>query len=150
AGGADPWAEASPPDAPAPLTRARPRLLNPPLLDQSLIAGLGNIYTDEPLHRAGLPPLRKSDSLRRAEINRLHAAIVESLEAGILHKGASIDWVYPEGRMQHRFLAYGRTGEPCTRCGTAIRRLVVGQRGTHVCPNCQRPPRRRQPSGRPV
>jgi len=116
----------------------RSRQLKPALLDQRLIAGLGNIYTDEALFRAGLHPLRKTDSLRDPEVARLHAAIIEVLRAAIRHNGASLDWVYPDGEMQDHFQAYGRTGQPCVRCGTAIRRLVVGQRGTHVCPRCQR------------
>jgi len=126
------------------LTRAmrrRSRRLKPALLDQAFIAGLGNIYTDEALHRARLHPLRATDSLRRPEIERLRAAIRESLETGIRHNGASIDWVYPGGEMQDYFRAYGRTGSPCPECGTPIRRMVVGQRGTHFCPACQRAPR---------
>ncbi len=121
--------------------RTRSRQLKPALLDQHLIAGLGNIYADEALHRARLHPLRKTDSLRSADAARLHAGIQTSLREGIRNNGASIDGVYPGGNMQNEFLAYGRTGEPCRRCGAAIRRLVVGQRGTHVCPRCQRAPR---------
>ncbi|MCK6484895.1 MAG: bifunctional DNA-formamidopyrimidine glycosylase/DNA-(apurinic or apyrimidinic site) lyase [Phycisphaerae bacterium] len=122
--------------------RRRARRLKPALLDQSLIAGLGNIYTDESLHRAGLHPLRSTASLRRPEAARLHQAIRQALHEGIRRNGASIDWVYPGGEMQDHFLVYGRAGERCGVCGTLIRRLVVGQRGTHVCPRCQRPPRR--------
>lgn len=113
------------------------RRVKPALLDQSIIAGLGNIYTDEALHRAGLHPLRRCDSLHDAECARLHHAIREVLEVGIHNHGASIDWVYPGGSMQEQFLVYGRTGEPCRACATAITRTVVGQRGTHYCPKCQ-------------
>lgn len=122
--------------------RARSRILKPALLDQSLVAGLGNIYTDEALHAARLHPTRKTDSLRREEIARLHAAVVAALEAGIRNNGASIDWVYPGGSMQDHFAVYGRAEEPCPRCRTDIRRIVVAQRGTHFCPRCQPAPRR--------
>ena len=119
------------------------RQLKPALLDQSFIAGLGNIYCDEALHHAGLHPLRRTDRLSRSEAAALHAAIRHVLETGIAHNGASIDWVYPDGQMQNFFHAYGRAGQPCRRCGAAIRRLVVAQRGTHICPRCQPAPRRR-------
>jgi len=116
---------------------ARRRLLKPLLLDQTFIAGLGNIYTDEALHLAGLHPLRRSDSLTAAEVRALWAAIRRALRSGIRHNGASIDWVYRGGGMQHHFRVYDRAGEPCLRCGTPVRRIVVGQRGTHFCPSCQ-------------
>ncbi|MBP7694237.1 MAG: hypothetical protein KA764_20105, partial [Anaerolineales bacterium] len=114
----------------------------PLLLDQTVLAGLGNIYADEALHRAGLHPLRASDSLRPAEIRALWRAVRSALRAGLRHNGASIDWVYRGGGFQHHFRVYGRAGEPCLTCGTPIRRIVVGQRGTHFCPHCQ--PRRRR------
>jgi len=131
---------------------ARRRLLKPLLLDQSFLAGLGNIYVDESLHRAGLHPLARSDRLRRAEVGRLHAEIRAVLSEAIEREGSSFDSFYrtPEGQpgsYQDQFLVYGRGGEPCRTCGTPIARLVVGQRGTHVCPRCQgRGPRRRVPS----
>lgn len=117
----------------------RSRVLKPLLLDQAVVAGLGNIYTDEALHRAGLHPLRRADGLSREEIAALHAAIRAVLRDGLRHNGASIDWIYPEGRMQHHLRVYGRTGERC-RCGATIVAFRVAQRGTHVCPACQ--PRR--------
>jgi formamidopyrimidine-DNA glycosylase len=119
---------------------ARRRLLKPLLLDQGFVAGLGNIYTDEALHRAGLHPLRRSDTLTPAEARALWAAIRRVLRSGLRHNGASIDWVYRGGGMQHHFQVYDRAGQPCPRCGTPVRRIVVGQRGTHFCPACQ--PRR--------
>jgi len=127
--------------------RARRRLLKPLLLDQSFVAGLGNIYVDEALHRAGLHPLRRSDRVPRGAARRLHAAIRATLEAAIEREGSSFDVFYrtPEGnpgRFQDQWLAYGREGEPCRRCGRAIRRIVVGQRGTHLCTRCQPAPRR--------
>jgi formamidopyrimidine-DNA glycosylase len=115
----------------------RHRQLKPLLLDQTFIAGLGNIYTDEALHRAGLHPLRRSDELQPREVNALWRGIRQALQAGLRHHGASIDWVYRGGGFQRHFRVYGRAGEPCRNCGTAIRRITVGQRGTHFCPHCQ-------------
>lgn len=118
--------------------RARHRQLKPLLLDQSFLAGLGNIYTDEALHRAKLHPRAASDSVKRKQAEALHAAIRAVLSEGIRRNGASIDWVYRGGDFQNYFRVYGRDGEPCPVCATPIQRLVVGQRGTHVCPRCQR------------
>jgi formamidopyrimidine-DNA glycosylase len=117
--------------------RARRRQLKPLLLDQTVIAGLGNIYTDEALFRAGLHPLTRADRLNDEHVRRLHAAIREVLRLAIRSHGTSLDWIYPGGWMQRRLLVYGRTGEPCRRCGTPIVGLRIGQRGTHVCPKCQ-------------
>ncbi len=114
------------------------RALKPLLLDQTFLAGLGNIYTDEALHYAKLHPLRRSDSLKPAEVRALWKGIRRALRAGLRHNGASIDWVYRGGNMQQHFRVYDRAGEPCYNCGTPIRRMVVGQRGTHFCPHCQR------------
>jgi formamidopyrimidine-DNA glycosylase len=114
------------------------RQLKPLLLDQSFLAGLGNIYTDEALHLAKLHPLRSSRSINTRQAERLHAAIRAILREGIRQNGASIDWVYRGGEFQDHFRVYNRMGEPCPECGTAIKRLVVGQRGTHICPRCQR------------
>lgn len=116
---------------------SRRRQLKPLLLDQSFIAGLGNIYSDEALHRAGLHPLRASDRVTPEEAGKLWEAIRETLSSGIATQGASIDWVYRGGDFQNHFRVYQRTGEPCPSCGTAIQRIVVGQRGTHFCPSCQ-------------
>lgn len=113
------------------------RALKPLLLDQTFLAGVGNIYADESLHRAKLHPLRRSDSLQPVEVRALWKAIRASLRAGLKHNGASIDWVYRGGGYQNYFRVYDRAGEPCLTCGTPIRRMVVGQRGTHLCPTCQ-------------
>jgi formamidopyrimidine-DNA glycosylase len=121
------------------MLQGRQRALKPLLLDQTFLAGLGNIYTDEALHRAGLHPLRRADSLTADEVRRLWRAIREVLRAGLRHNGASIDWAYRGGGFQNLFKVYGRAGEPCLNCGAPIRRIVVGQRGTHFCPQCQRP-----------
>lgn len=134
-------------EALAAILRRRARGLKALLLDQRAIAGLGNIYTDEALHRAGLHPLRPSDTLSRQQVERLHTAIRDVLQEGITHNGASLDWVYPGGNMQSLLRVYGRSGEPCRRCGGVIQRLVVGQRGTHVCPACQPPPRSSRAAG---
>ena len=117
---------------------SRHRRLKPLLLDQSFLAGLGNIYTDEALHMAKLHPLALSDSVTRKQAERLHKSIQEVLREGIRRNGASIDWVYRGGEFQNHFRVYGRTGEKCPVCGTIIKRIVVGQRSTHICPNCQR------------
>ena len=120
--------------------RARRRQLKPLLLDQRFVAGLGNIYTDESLHRAGLHPQRRSDSVSRAAAGRLHRAIQAVLREGIAHCGTSLDWIYPGGSMQDYLRVYGRTGQPCPACGASIVRIVVAQRSTHLCPDCQRRP----------
>ena len=115
----------------------RKRALKPLLLDQTFVAGLGNIYTDEALNLAGLHPQRRSDSLTPAEVRALWKAIRATLRKGIANNGASIDWVYRGGGMQRHFRVYDRAGQPCPKCGTPIRRITVGQRGTHFCPRCQ-------------
>jgi len=118
--------------------QSRHRQLKPLLLDQSFLAGLGNIYTDEALHKARLHPLVASDSVNREQAQALWEAIREVLQEGIRRSGASIDWVYRGGEFQNYFRVYDRAGQPCQVCGTGIVRLVIGQRGTHVCPDCQR------------
>jgi formamidopyrimidine-DNA glycosylase len=133
--------------------RARRRMLKPLLLDQTFVAGIGNIYADESLFRARLHPLARSDRVTRAEAERLAAAIRETLRDAIARDGSSFDAFYrtPNGRpgsYQDEFRVYGREGEPCAACGAPVRRIVVAQRGTHVCPRCQRPPRRGVPRSR--
>jgi formamidopyrimidine-DNA glycosylase len=115
----------------------RRRQLKPLLLDQGFIAGLGNIYTDEALHVARLHPLAQSDSVTPEQAEGLWRAVRAVLEEGIRNNGASIDWVYRGGEFQNHFRVYGRDGEPCPVCGAKIERIVIGQRGTHFCPNCQ-------------
>ena len=113
------------------------RLLKPLLLDQAFIAGLGNIYTDEALHVAGLHPTRHAHELDEIQAQKLLQAIRQVLEEGIRRNGASFDWVYRGGSFQNSFRVYQRTGKPCPVCGTPVERLVIGQRGTHFCPVCQ-------------
>ncbi len=115
----------------------RKRQLKPLLLDQTFIAGLGNIYTDECLHIAQLHPLALSNTVTREQAGALHKAIRAVLREGIRRNGASIDWVYRGGEFQNYFRVYGRDGEVCPVCGTIIQKLTVGQRGTHICPVCQ-------------
>ena len=114
------------------------RLLKPLLLDQTFIAGLGNIYTDESLHLAKLHPLASSDSVTVSQAGLLQQAICAVLKEGIRRNGASFDWVYRGGEYQNHFRVYDRAGKPCPVCGTNIERIIVGQRSTHFCPRCQR------------
>jgi len=115
----------------------RHRSLKPLLLEQTFIAGLGNIYADEALHAAGLHPLTPSDSITTELSERLWHGIRKILLEGIHHNGSSIDRVYRGGGFQTYFRVYGRDGIPCRTCGTEIQRIIVGQRSTHFCPTCQ-------------
>jgi formamidopyrimidine-DNA glycosylase len=119
---------------------AHRRQLKPLLLDQKFIAGLGNIYTDETLHLAKLHPLIPSNTVTEAQAHALWQSIRDVLQEGIRSNGASIDWVYRGGDFQNHFSVYGREGEACPTCGTAVERIVIGQRGTHFCPTCQKNP----------
>ena len=118
------------------------------LLDQKRIAGVGNIYADEALFRAGVHPLRPAGRLTRAQWKALAPAIVETLEAGIAASGASIDdfrhldGAY--GSFQDEFLVHLHEGDPCPRCGAPVRKLVAAGRGTYVCERCQPRPRRQR------
>jgi formamidopyrimidine-DNA glycosylase len=113
------------------------RQLKPLLLDQTFLAGLGNIYTDEALHMAKLHPLTVSSSVTEEQAQALHQAIYSVLNEGIRRNGASFDWVYRGGEFQNYFRVYARTDEECPVCGTRIERILVGQRSTHYCPRCQ-------------
>ncbi len=108
------------------------------LLDQTQVAGLGNIYTDEALFRAGILPTRKTNDLSKKEVEQLHFAIRSVLEVGIAQNGASFDWVYRGGNFQNNFMVYQRNGQPCKICGEKITKARLGQRGTHYCLNCQK------------
>jgi formamidopyrimidine-DNA glycosylase len=113
------------------------RQLKPLLLDQSFLAGVGNIYADEALHKAHLHPLTPAERVTPEQAERLWRSIRAVLDEGINRHGASIDWVYRGGDFQNYFRVYKRAGEPCPECGALIERIVVGQRGTHYCPGCQ-------------
>lgn len=122
--------------------QARRGRIKPLLLDQRFLAGLGNIYADEALHRARIHPLQPAATLSARRAERLHAAIVEVLQQAIAAGGSSIsDYVDGAGRpggfqLFHR--VYGREGAPCPQCAAPVRRIAVAQRGTHFCPRCQR------------
>jgi formamidopyrimidine-DNA glycosylase len=119
------------------------------LLDQRHIAGVGNIYADEALHRARVHPLRPAGRLSARQWEQLRAAVEEALSAGIDAKGATIDDFRhldgARGSFQDLFLVHRRAGEPCTTCGRPIRKIVVGGRGTYVCERCQPRPRPARP-----
>lgn len=110
------------------------------LLDQNVIAGLGNIYTDEVLYQAQIHPRTKSDSLSFSEAKDLWESIRGVLEKGIENQGTSIDWIYKGGDYQTLLQVYKRDGNPCQRCGTPIERTIIAQRSTHYCPSCQPAP----------
>jgi len=111
------------------------------LLDQRRVAGIGNIYADEALWRARIHPRRPAGELETSDVTRLHRAVRAALRRGIELQGSTLrDYVTPDGDsggMQHEFHVYGRLGEPCDRCGRPIERIVVGGRGTWLCPRCQ-------------
>ena len=113
------------------------------LLDQRIVAGLGNIYADEILWRARVAPNRPGGSLGREDVKRIRAAVRPVLEAGLAHGGTSLNdlaYLLPDGRAGEylgRLKAYGREGEPCYRCGTPLRRSVITQRSSFWCPRCQ-------------
>ena len=136
--GPEPLSEALTPDQFYQMLKSKKRQLKPLLMDQSFLAGLGNIYTDEALFKAKLHPLTKANELNADQTAALLCAIRDTLREGIRRNGASIDWVYRGGDFQNHFCVYGRKGEPCSVCGTPIERIVVGQRGTHFCPSCQK------------
>jgi len=118
------------------------------LLNQERVAGVGNIYADEALFRAKIHPLRPVGTLKRPQVEALRDAVVETLELGIDSKGASIDDYRhidgAQGSFQDRFLVHTREGEPCPRCGNAIRKMRAAGRGTYVCERCQPRPRVRR------
>lgn len=126
----------------AALFRSRKLAIKAALLNQSLLAGVGNIYADESLFRAGLRPRRQAGRLSRVELERLRQSLQEVLHAAIRLGGSSVsDYVDADGvrgffQLEHR--VYQRDGEPCLVCGTPIRRIELAGRGTHYCPVCQR------------
>jgi formamidopyrimidine-DNA glycosylase len=126
----------------AALGRHRSRI-KPLLLNQRFLRGLGNIYADEVLHKARVHPRALASRLSRRRAAELHSAIRETLELAIAHRGSSIsdyvDAAGEKGSFQLLHQVYGREGQPCRTCGTAIRRILVAQRGTWYCPRCQRP-----------
>ena len=123
-------------------TRRRRVAIKSLLLDQAVVTGIGNIYADEALHRARVRPTRRAARVTRAESERLAAEVRNVLERAIETGGASIrDYVTPDGSdggFQDERRVYARRGEPCLVCDAPVRRVVVGQRGTHYCPQWQR------------
>lgn len=125
--------------------RQRQRQLKPLLLDQTFIAGLGNIYVDEALWEAQIHPCRIAASLTETEIRALHRAIPLVLKRGLKNLGTSLGTgkanfysiARHQGRNRDELKVFRRTGRPCPRCRANIERIIVGQRGTHICPNCQ-------------
>jgi formamidopyrimidine-DNA glycosylase len=114
------------------------------LLDQRVIAGLGNIYVDESLHRAGIHPQTHAAHVPADQVRRLHAAMRRILRKAIDCRGSSVsdyrDSNNRPGTFQHHHRVYQRSGEPCTTCGDSIVHIRVSGRGTHVCPSCQKVP----------
>lgn len=123
------------------LCRRRPRRIKQALLDQQFIAGIGNIYADESLYYSRIHPQRLTTSLSRLKLTELHGHIQRLLSRAIRLHGTSVDTYSGvngrTGSFQKHLLAYGHDGEPCNRCGTAIRREKIGSRSAHFCPRCQ-------------
>lgn len=137
----------APEDLHARLRRTR-RPIKAALLDQTLLAGLGNIYADESLHAARIHPRRRTHTLRRADVENLLAAIRRTLSAAIAAGGSTLrdyrDAAGNPGRYVEQHAVYGRRGRPCPTCSSPIRTIAVAQRSTHFCPVCQpAQPRRR-------
>jgi formamidopyrimidine-DNA glycosylase len=126
----------------ASLFHARRLPIKAALLNQTLLAGVGNIYADESLFQAGIRPRRRANRLTAAELDRLRLALRQVLSHAIRLGGSSVsDYVDADGKhgfFQLEHCVYQRTGQPCRRCQTPIRRLVLAGRGTHYCPKCQR------------
>jgi formamidopyrimidine-DNA glycosylase len=139
--GPEPLGDSFTPDVLAQLLAGRRTSIKPLLLNQRIVAGLGNIYVDESLWQAQLHPLRSAGSLRREEVNALHTAIQGVLTSAINNRGSTLrDYrtgYGQRGTNQDYFAVYDRKGKPCPRCGTSVVRVVVAQRGTHLCPTCQ-------------
>jgi formamidopyrimidine-DNA glycosylase len=132
--------------------RARRAHIKALLLDQRVLRGMGNIYTDESLWRARIHPRRLGANLNDPEIRRLYGTVRRVLNEAIRLGGSSIsDYVDAEGQrgeFQIRHRAYGREGKKCSRCGTPIRRIIVAGRSSYFCPRCQPAPRTRSPKVR--
>ena len=139
--GLEPLSESFTPQALAELLAGRSTKIKALLLDQSRIAGLGNIYTDEALWRSRINPTRAAGSLSKSEIEALHEAICYVLRLGIHYGGSTLrdfrNGFGERGQTQEHFTVYGRKNQPCERCGSLIERIIVAQRSTHFCPECQ-------------
>jgi formamidopyrimidine-DNA glycosylase len=135
--GPEPLADDFTPENFQALFQRRQGRLKPLLLNQEFIAGVGNIYANESCFIAGIHPRRQVNTLSPEELEKLYQAIRQTLNSGIIHKGASLDAVYRGGEFQNHFQVHGRAGEPCLTCGAEIQRIVLGGRSTFFCPNCQ-------------
>ncbi len=124
------------------LTRRSSRMIKPALLDQRFLAGIGNIYADESLFRAKIHPRRKTDQISGRKLNALHEAIRDILTTAIENMGTTVDSYAgingEAGGFQSYLRVYGRAGQACNNCGTAIQREIIASRSSHFCPRCQR------------
>lgn len=124
------------------LLRSKKRIIKSLLLDQTVLAGLGNIYSDEALFLAGIHPRRVSAGLSAKRLAGLYDAVRQTLEDAILARGSSVDDYVDargaKGSFQDRHTVYGREGRPCPKCGHPIKRTVIGSRSSHFCPHCQK------------
>ncbi|ASJ52452.1 DNA-formamidopyrimidine glycosylase [Brevibacillus formosus] len=140
--GVEPLDKSFTPEVLGKLLKGRSTKIKPLLLNQECIVGLGNIYVDESLFKAGIHPEKPAGKLNDKEVTRLHESIVSTLQEAVEQGGSSIkSYVNGQGEMgmfQQSLLVYGRKDEACTKCGTEIIRFVVGGRGTHICPDCQK------------
>ena len=122
--------------------QTKKRAVKPLLLDQTVVAGLGNIYVDEALFEANIHPMRTANSLTKNEVSQLHKAIIQVLGDAVIAGGTTIrsyqNALGEAGTFQVKLSVYGKKGMPCVRCNTPIEKIKVAQRGTHFCPNCQR------------
>lgn len=141
--GADAWEALPPAGSLFERMRSRTIAVKSLLLDQRFVAGLGNIYSDEVLHRAGVHPSRRSGGLSQEEVARIHSQVRPVLAAGISRGGTSLDdlaYLLPDGRaggFLEYLRVYGREGQACRSCGAEIRRMVIGARSSFFCPECQ-------------
>ncbi|ATF11949.1 DNA-formamidopyrimidine glycosylase [Brevibacillus sp. HB1.2] len=140
--GVEPLDKSFTPEVLGKLVKGRSTKIKPLLLNQECIVGLGNIYVDESLFKAGIHPEKPAGMLTDKEVIRLHESIVSTLQEAVEQGGSSIkSYVNGQGEMgmfQQSLLVYGRKDEACTKCGAEIIRFVVGGRGTHICPDCQK------------
>ena len=124
------------------MLKKRKEKIKPLLMNQSFIAGIGNLYAAEILFRAKVSPLRSADSLRPTEVREIYSAIKKVLQEGIKCRGSSVD-TYRDahgerGTFAQRLRVYGRAGKPCFKCGAPVKKIVLGGRGTYFCPKCQK------------
>jgi len=124
------------------LIQSKKRIIKPLLMDQTVISGLGNIYADEALFRAGIHPKKNSSKMSKVRAGNLYRSIIEILKKAIHARGSSVsDYVDGSGHRggyQHKHLVYGKEGEPCPQCGRAIKRERIGGRSAHYCTRCQK------------